>query len=284
MEFIVTVSAAERAQSALSPGTESAALASLNKNGCALLRGAFERAHIEELSREFDLRYGTLGAPQMKALADAPPPNRFLEVGGGRFEITIAMDGPFGRPQLFANLMLCRFLSGRIGGDMRLSSFTTVVSHPGSALQHIHRDAPFLFPSEDPARPMPIYAINCAVPLIDVDMQTGPTAIWLGSHRWPGDVVPPVQEAACVPFERGDCLLVDYRTLHTGIPNNGTRARPILYMAYARTWFFDETNHIGRLPLDMTLDSILGLPEYTRPLMTRAYSQAVRARWEQVRK
>jgi ectoine hydroxylase-related dioxygenase (phytanoyl-CoA dioxygenase family) len=27
------------------------------------------------------------------------------------------------------------------------------------------------------------HAVNVVVPLIDVDMETGPTGVWLGSHR-----------------------------------------------------------------------------------------------------
>ena len=61
---------------------------------------------------------------------------------------------------------------------------------------------------------------------------------------------PPTTSFSC-DFQRGDVILMDYRTLHTGLPNRGTRARPILYMVYARPWFFDDVNHMDRIPLDM---------------------------------
>ena len=57
---------------------------------------------------------------------------------------------------------------------------------------------------------------------------------------------------AC-PIRRGDCMLLDYRTLHTGLPNQGTRVRPILYMVYARGWFFDDANHFGVNSPDLSL-------------------------------
>jgi len=90
--------------------------------------------------------------------------------------------------------------------------------------------------------PLPAHAINVAIPLIDVAVETGPTGIWLGSHKWPESYIPPPEAMTSVPFQRGDCILVDYRTLHTGLPNHSNLVRPIIYMTYARTWFFDECN------------------------------------------
>ena len=81
-----------------------------------------------------------------------------------------------------------------------------------------------------------------------------------------------------VPFQRGDCVLVDYRTLHAGMPNNSSIVRPILYLVYMREWFFDDGNHRQRLPLDISLEAIQALPEDLRPLMLRAHQQAVRIR------
>jgi hypothetical protein len=279
MDWVVPVSPEERTEGVMRPATETMALATLRQHGCVLLRGVYDPALIDALYAEFANRYGGLDAQRMKALALRPPPNPILEVGDARFEITVAMTGVFAQPDLFANPLLRRFLSGVLGSDMRLSGFTAVVSHPGAAMQHVHRDHAYLFGDNDPALNLPVYAINTAVPLIDVDAQTGPTAIWPGSHTWPQTIAPPPQTSFSVPFRRGDAVLMDYRTLHTGLPNRGTRARPILYMVYARPWFFDEVNHIGRTALDMPLEQFGRLPSEVQPLLSRAYSQAMRARW-----
>jgi len=77
-------------------------------------------------------------------------------------------------------------------------------------------------------------------------------------------------------------MMIDYRTLHTGLPNAGRQARPIVYMVYARPWFFDYVNHVARIPLDMPLEHYNKLPSSLHPLLTRAYSYAVRARWGEV--
>jgi ectoine hydroxylase-related dioxygenase (phytanoyl-CoA dioxygenase family) len=130
---------------------------------------------------------------------------------------------------------------------------------------------------------VPPYAINAAVPLIDIDLQTGPTGFWLGSHRWPNGfgAAPPDGMTVC-PVQRGDCILVDYRTVHAGLPNLSQQVRPILYMAYARPWFFDQSNHLGRTPVDMPLETYRALPASVHPLLTRALFYAMVARWRDV--
>jgi preprotein translocase subunit SecA len=68
-------------------------------------------------------------------------------------------------------------------------------------------------------------------------------------------------------------MIIDFRTLHTGLPNY-KRVRPILYMVYARTWFYDEVNQIGRASIDMSLDDYQSLSGPLRSLLARGYSQA----------
>jgi ectoine hydroxylase-related dioxygenase (phytanoyl-CoA dioxygenase family) len=179
--------------------------------------------------------------------------------------------------KVFANYLLLRFLSGVLG-EMRLSGFTAVASYPGSEMQRMHRDHAHLFPEYRVGPALPIYAINVSVPLIDVDLATGPTGIWPGSHRLPDDRQPTADSMVSFPFERGDAILMDYRTVHAGLVNRSTAVRPILYMVYARPWFFDDINHPERSPLNMPLAVFNALPDQIKPLLLRAYSQAVRAK------
>jgi ectoine hydroxylase-related dioxygenase (phytanoyl-CoA dioxygenase family) len=189
------------------------------------------------------------------------------------------MDGVFGEPGVFANPLLKDFLEPLLGGDMRLSGLTVVVSHPGAEMQHIHRDHPLLFQNLDESPELPTYALNVTVPLIDVAEETGPTGIWLGSHRWPTSTTPDPATMTLLPFERGDCVLIDYRTLHAGLPNRSNLVRPMAYMVYTRTWFYDEINHRMRPSLSMTLEQYEALPEAVQPLLMRAFSQHMRARY-----
>jgi hypothetical protein len=278
MDWIVPVSESERAAGALQPATAGAAYGALRSRGCVLLRGVFPTDMIDGIYREFLERYGTMDLQRMSEQAAKPLPNPFLEVGGGRFEIVPRMQGALGDPNLFASALLRQFLMPLLGSDMRLSGLTIVVSHPGATLQHIHRDHAHLYTDPAIGKSLPCYAVNVSVPLIDIDMQTGPTGVWPGSHLWPEGQEPAPETATVVPFQRGDCVLLDYRVLHTGMPNKSTKIRPILYLVYTRTWFFDEVNHAGRAALDLPMEKFLSLPETMRPLLLRAFAQAMRAK------
>jgi hypothetical protein len=282
MDWIVAVSAGETASGEFAPETEAAAYAAFREHGCVLLRGMFPPATIEALHREYVAQFGALDVTAMAAEADKPAPNRFLSVGGSRCDITLRMTGAFGRPDVFANDRLLRFLAPLLGKEIHLSNFTAVVSHPGSPRQHVHRDHGHLFPDLVVGPNLPVYAVNVAVPLIDVDLRTGPTGVWLGSHRWTEDSAAQIETMTITSLQRGDCMLLDYRTLHAGMPNASGQIRPIIYMVYARPWFFDNANHISRIPLDMPIEHYNKLPASLRPLLTRAFSYQARARWLEV--
>jgi Phytanoyl-CoA dioxygenase (PhyH) len=273
---IVTVTQNERATGM--PGRDSTlgVYDGLHKQGVVILRGLFAREMIASLHDEFVSRLGTLDSAVMRAMSERPAPNRIQKNGDGRFEIVMRMNGGFGQAGLFANPVLMTLLRPMLGEDfMRLASMTAVASFPGAQQQHSHHDYPPLFadfPRIGPA--LPSYAITAAIPLIDVDHTIGPTGFWPGSHRWEHLKSEPMQSA---PFERGDCILVDYRTIHAGMANNSQTVRPILYMVYCREWFYDDSNNRQRNPLDITLEEIQALPEDMQILMLRAQQQAIRA-------
>jgi hypothetical protein len=278
MDWIIPVSWSDNASDALSPGTAQLAYAALREHGVVILRGVFSPGEGEALHREYLAQYGDKDLRAMGDLAAAPPPSQLIEVGEARYDITVRMKGAFAAPRLIANTLLRRFLTPLVGDTMRLNSFTAVASYPGAQLQHPHRDHGHLYGELPPDPPLPAHAINVAIPLIDVALETGPTGMWLGSHKWPESYIPPPEAMTTVPFQRGDCILVDYRTLHTGLPNRSNLVRPIIYMTYARTWFFDECNHLGRNPLNMAIETYEALPESVRPLLYRVFLQSVRAR------
>ena len=260
------------------PATADAAYAALRTRGVALLRGVFPDGVADALHREYRARYGDMSLAQMAEEAEKPAPNPFLHVGAARYDIALRMEGLFGAPEIFANPLLLRFLMPLLGEDMRLSDCTVVVSHPGAEQQHTHRDHAHLFEDPTIGSYLPPYAINVAVPLVDVDLETGPTGVWPGSHLWPSHVTPKPESIIQVPFKRGDCVLLDYRTLHAGLANRSSLVRPIMYLVYVRTWFFDEVNFQRRSALNMTLEKYHSLPEPTRKLLQRAFSQAMRAK------
>jgi hypothetical protein len=280
MDWVVNVPANEIASEEFPAETESAAHAAFREHGCVLLRGAFPPAAIEAMHRDFVAQFGKLDYAKMEAEAAKPPPNRFLRVGGARYDITLRMTGAFGNPEVFANPRLLKFLAPLLGAEIHLSNFTVVVSHPGATRQHTHRDNNHLFYDPGVGPNLPVYAVNVAVPLIDVDIETGPTGVWLGSHRLEQGLEVRNESMTATSLRRGDCMMLDYRTMHAGLPN-ARRARPIVYMVYARPWFFDHGNHVRRMPLDMPLEHYNTLPESVQRLLIRAFSYRALAHWHE---
>jgi hypothetical protein len=281
MDWVVVVSPSETADGKLAPATETAARAALEEHGCILLRGAFPPATIEAMHGEYVAQFGMLDLATMQTESGKPPPNRIMGVGPARYDTTLRMTGAFGRMDVFANEVLLTFLRPLLGKDMRLNSFTAVASYPGAPGQQPHRDHDHLYPQAGVAPNLPIYAVNVAVPLIDVDLTTGPTGVWLGSHRSGRLVAVRDKDMAAQPLQRGDCMLLDYRTLHAGLPNRSGQVRPIVYLVYGRRWFFDDINYVNRIPLDMPLEHYYELPETVRPLLVRAFSYAMLTRWRE---
>ena len=281
-EWIVAVSAREIASGELTPDNDGRARAAMQLYGCVLFRGAFAPATIDAMYREYLAQFGTLDLAGMQNRAAKPAPTRFMEVGGSRYEVILPMTGAFGEPQAFANTLLIRFLAPLLGRDLHLNSFTAVISHPGAPQQRVHRDYPHLFFEPGVGPSLLAHAVNVVVPLIDVDMETGPTGVWLGSHRVQDLTVDPKAITVC-PLQRGDCIVLDYRTLHAGLANRGNRVRPIVYMVYARPWFFDHANHVNRrrIPVDMPLERYDELPDSVRPIVARAPYYRMLARWDE---
>jgi Phytanoyl-CoA dioxygenase (PhyH)/SEC-C motif len=275
MESIVAISADESTRGQLHPATEHAAHAAFRKHGCVLLRGVFPPAVIDAMYRDYVSQYGALDNRGMLEQATKPMRDPIILRSEARYQITPRMSGAFGAPGVFGNPLLLRFLAPLLGDDMHLGSFTLVVSHPGASLQQTHRDHPYLFAETGVGQNLPVYAVNVVVPLIDVDTETGPTGVWPGSHQWPENTIPQPDTVSTYAIQRGDCMLLDYRTLHTGLPNQSARVRPNLYMVYTRFWFFDQMITLGACSVNMSHDDYRKLPDSTRPLLFRALSRAI---------
>lgn len=275
-DLSIAVSATERARGQLLPDTERAVCAAFRRHGCLFLRGAFAPALIGGMYHDFLSRYGALDMRAMLEEAKKAPPNPFVGRGDARFQITPRMNGAIGSPEVFGNGLLRRIMVSLLGDDMQVNSFTLVVSHPGAPLQPVHRDHSPLFAEPGVSPSLPVYAINVIVPLMDTELAAGPTGVWPGSHQWPLDVKPQPATVTASPLQRGDCMLLDYRTFHAGLANRSAITRPIACMVYARSWFFEDINHFGMSPFDLPPEERDKLPRSMRPLLVRVLSQAMR--------
>jgi ectoine hydroxylase-related dioxygenase (phytanoyl-CoA dioxygenase family) len=244
--------------------------AEFSEHGGLILEGFFPASFIAELHQAFLARYGAMTTDEMEAKCNELGATEFFLVGGKRYEIAPTMDAPFSDPRLYANDGIRSVLDHLLGSGYKVSSFTIVVSYPGADMQHVHRDHSHLFERENVGQDMPSHAVNIAIPLVDIDLEVGATAFWPGSHRWETEA-PCTEDQMVVPTLRaGDCMMIDYRTMHTGMPNRSTRVRPILYVVYARDWFFDERNFTNRHPLNMPERDYAMLPPDVQELMSRS--------------
>jgi ectoine hydroxylase-related dioxygenase (phytanoyl-CoA dioxygenase family) len=172
-----------------------------------------------------------------------------LNVGAKRTQVTVAIEGPFNSPRLYANDFILPVLKLVLGDELILGSFGAVVSLPGAPDQHAHRDHPNIYelPETEGTEAwvdilLPPYALNVIVPLVPLNATNGTTRLWVGSHLVPKNRIqqtPTVDPLA----DPGDCLLVDYRLLHAGTANSSSNPRPILYNMYCRPWFRDSRNY-----------------------------------------
>jgi ectoine hydroxylase-related dioxygenase (phytanoyl-CoA dioxygenase family) len=159
--------------------------------------------------------------------------------------ITVDLQPPFDRRELFANSWLFAVLSAVFEGDFVLDAYGVVCSLPAAPMQHIHQDGADIFPQAGLNRLLPIVAVTVAIPLLEMNEIHGTTAVWPGSHR--DEACGPIEDASVKGDEpqlrEGSCLLWDYRLRHGGTPNRGAAPRPLLYMTYCRPWFVDHKNY-----------------------------------------
>ena len=140
----------------------------------------------------------------------------------------------------------------------RIEKEGLVVGLPGASDQAYHADAPRVPPdvwAEHEARKsptQPAHSLVVFLPLCDLSEANGPTSFLPGSHqRWTSDALEAEADApgsssagapAILDVDAGDAIIFDSRTQHAGGANRSKRARPILYLVFARPWF-DEAMH-----------------------------------------
>ena len=195
-----------------------------------------------------------------------------LNVGTKRTQVTVDIEGPFNSPQLYANASILPVLKLVLGDQLILSGFGSVVSLPGAPDQHRHRDHPNIYElTETEATAawvdmlLPPYALNLIIPLVPLNAINGTTRLWLGSHLVPKSMSEHMPSVDPV-LDLGDCLLVDYRLLHSGTANHSENPRPILYNLYCRPWFRDSRNYRKQLPVRISREEYSRVPAQFRHL------------------
>lgn len=227
----------------------------LDKDGFAVLDQVIDPALIDALRAEYERQY-----PDVEAA-----PDRY-RVDKGRLQVSMRLEGPFLSPELYANPRLLALAEEALGSDFVIDNFSLVTALPGAPDQGVHIDHPDLYPGEVFTRAViQPYALNVAIPLVDLSPETGTTKLFPRTHkRHSGD-----GEFELPYVERGGCYVVDYRLAHQGTANRSKVERPILYLTYARSWFTDTVNYGNNIRINIRADDLPAIPAQHRRLFQR---------------
>ena len=271
MNATIEVSTEERKQATLNSGSLHTAISLFEEHGTLWIKNVFEREFIAELAEAYQERYTSLGRSKLD--------RNHANVGHRRFMVTVKIEPPFNDGELFANPIVLQILGGLLGGALQISSFGSVVTFSNADEQPIHLDHPPLFESAELCASLPTYAVTVVIPLVDIDPQLGPTAMWEGSHRSPDArqklqqlMAEPDYDESIQPLARmGDAYMMDYRLIHGGLPNESEVERPILYLVYGRPWFRDGFNFSDQPPIEITSEQLAQMPPEHRHLFSGVY-------------
>ena len=241
-------------------------------NGNLVLENSFDPQLVSRLQSNFLSHYASTDIDEVEKTC--------LKVGVGRYMFTIKLEAPYMNPALYAAPRVLPIVKALLGNDCIIQSIGVVCAYPGSTLQHVHRDHPPLFAEAGGLNAFfPPYALHVVLPLVDLNEQTGSTALWDGSHRiksskeetrWSKQELEQLKGAVTPWPKMGDSYFMDFRLRHTGLPNLSDTPRPILYLVYSRRWFQDRKNFEMQSPLLMSTDEYQRIPEGYRHLFENA--------------
>jgi ectoine hydroxylase-related dioxygenase (phytanoyl-CoA dioxygenase family) len=198
--------------------------------------------------------------------------NRGKQRQGG---VPLPLEGEFADPDLIGNAMVIDLIEQLLGPELVCSYFASDTPLPGSEYQPVHRDGKDLFPGVPVTVPPYMYELN--VPLVDFRPDNGPIEVWPRTHLVsdfqlleqkrdelqagngqltvttesgrPASVLASAQRDTEVQqfadglagqpvlMPAGSFLIRDPRMWHRGTPNRSTAARPMLSLAYGRSWY-----------------------------------------------
>ncbi len=225
--------------------------------GVLLIQQAFDDELLATCHAEFMQRYA-------EYFTDKTHPHA-LRIGDKRYQISVALEGAFNAPGLYANPFILAIMRRLLGDEYLLGCAVCATALPGAKGQRLHKDHRALFANsaaETPPR-LPPFAITTMLPLVTLDEKIGTTRVKKGSHflSQPDSLALPDQ-LPMVP--RGSCFLMDLRLTHGGMANQTDRVRPIMNMVYQRYWFADSRNFAKHPPLRVSAAEYQRIPQQHR--------------------
>jgi ectoine hydroxylase-related dioxygenase (phytanoyl-CoA dioxygenase family) len=123
---------------------------------------------------------------------------------------------------------------------------------PGAALQLLHRDELVWVHLPNPH---PEVQVASLLALEEFRAENGATRIIPGSHRWPRDREPQLEELVAAEMPAGAAILYLGSTIHAGGPNTTThQGRRGMHQSYTLGWLRTEENHYLATPIEVARD------------------------------
>tara|TARA_B100000579_G_scaffold404836_1_gene389989 strand:+ start:2334 stop:3167 length:834 start_codon:yes stop_codon:yes gene_type:complete len=236
------------------------------REGYSIIRNAYDTQFIQDLFTVYRNEHAEKLNPE--------PTEKTNLVGHNRRAFSLDVKGTFNETKIYANQNVYPLIEDMLGEHLIIGSYGSVVSMPKSNNQHVHYDHPRLFLDSDLESlggNLPPYAIHLFIPLVKVNENNGRTKIWPGSHHLPSskkDLLIKEGESVESDLNIGDCLILDYRTLHAGIGNNSCQIRPLIYVIYQRAWFRDQVNYTHHESLLITEEELTKVPSQYQHLFS----------------
>ncbi|WP_181443574.1 phytanoyl-CoA dioxygenase family protein [Porphyrobacter sp. YT40] len=208
------------------------------REGVCTLRQAVDPGVLADCLAQLQAHHPRLFKPD--ATADK------LFVSTGRFYTAVEIGDALARRDVLLPAAVEGVLTAALGPDFVFDSWGVINALPGAEEQHWHRDGGILFPGHPLENMLPATAVTLAIPLVEMNDETGTTGFARRTHR-AGDHPEVPDYEPRVPV--GDALLWDYRVFHKGMTNRSAIARPLIYATLCRDWWSDTQNHEGQARL-----------------------------------
>lgn len=240
------------------------ALRALQVSGYVVFENVLDQAHVQRLHSAFMEIFGRYVAE----IGD----NRGKQRQGG---VPLPIEDEFADPVIIGNAMVTDLIERLLGPELVCSYYASDTPLPGSEYQPVHRDGKDLFPGVPVTVPPYMYELN--IPLVDFREDNGPIEVWPRTHLVsdfplleqqrdelrggngqltvttesgrPVSVLASAQRDTSVQefadglaglrvlMPAGSFLVRDPRMWHRGTPNRSSAARPMLSLAYGRSWY-----------------------------------------------
>lgn len=231
----ITITAAERAEEAMTATHLAQAKQAFCEDGYVILADVIDHAQLDLLHERMDADSQRLIAAEKWGGAGRVPGH--LQQGPPPFAPYIFRD-------IVANPFAIQVTHALLGDGLYNRFYNGNANCPGSGTQPLHADGPHLWPNMATAHPPASVIIN--VSPVDTTEENGATEIWPGTHMIPMNFqhVPPELEAerravsppTRVCARKGSLVLRDPRLWHRGVPNHSDRIRHMIAMIHNIKW------------------------------------------------